>query len=59
MDTCRFRSSCSYFMDLKERRPVTLESVKREFCDNRYSRCARFMIYAADGEYHISRYLVS
>ena len=49
MGTCGFRSSCAYYNDLKDRKPLALMTVTEEFCDNNYSRCARFMIYEARG----------
>ena len=57
MITCEFRSSCGFYNDLKARRPVTLESVKEEFCDSNYSRCARFMVSKAQGPANVSKYL--
>ena len=57
MDTCEYRSSCTFYNELKERRPLTLESIKEEYCDSSYSRCARFMVYKTHGPYNVSKYL--
>ena len=57
MDMCEYRSSCAFYKELKERRPLTLESIKEEYCDSNYFRCARFMVYKANGPYNVSKYL--
>lgn len=57
MDICYYRSSCGYVDDLKQRRPVTLDSVKRLYCDSNYSGCARFMVSQVHGPTGVSAYL--
>ena len=57
MNTCEFRSSCSFYNDLKNRRPITLESVKEEYCDTNYSLCARFIVSQVHGPHYVSKYL--
>jgi len=57
MNTCEFQSSCTFYNELKERRPAILESIKEEYCDSGYSECARFMVFKARGPRRVSRYL--
>ena len=57
MVTCDFRPSCAFVEDLKQRRPVTLDSVKSRFCDSNYYSCARFMVAMVHGPTKVSRYL--
>ena len=57
MDTCRFRSSCTYVDDLRQRRPVTLDNIKKRYCDSNYFGCARFMVSQVHGPACVSRYL--
>jgi len=57
MDMCEYRSACAFYTELKERRPLTLESIKEEYCDGNYSGCARFMVYKTHGPYNVSKYL--
>lgn len=57
MDTCEFKSTCLFYNDLKERRPVTLRYIKDEYCDSNYSVCARFMVSKAHGRRHVPRCL--
>ena len=57
MDTCEFQTSCSFYNDLKERRPAILRSIIEEYCDSSYSACARFMVYKSHGPRHVSRNL--
>ena len=57
MNTCEFQSSCTFYNNLQERRPLILESIKEEFCDNRYSECARFLVSRVHGPGKVSKYL--
>lgn len=57
MDTCEFQSSCSFYIDLKDRSPVILKSIRDEYCDNAYSECARFIISKFHGPGQVSKYL--
>jgi hypothetical protein len=57
MKTCEFRSACGLYNDLEARRPITLESIKEEYCDTGYSECARYMISKARGPNNVSKYL--
>jgi len=57
MHTCEFQSSCTFYNELKERRPAILESVKEEYCESSYSECARFMVSKAHGPGRVSRFL--
>lgn len=55
MSPCEFLSTCTFYNDLKERRPAILESIKEEYCDSGYSECARFMVSKAHGPKRVSR----
>jgi hypothetical protein len=57
MNTCEFQSSCTFYNDLKERRPAILASIKEEYCDSSYSECARFMVSKAHGPVCVPKYL--
>ncbi len=57
MNTCEFRSSCALYIDLKGRRPITLDSIKKEYCDSDYSHCARFMVSKVSGPGSVSEFL--
>ncbi len=57
MKTCEFRPSCGLYNDLKSRRPITLESIKEEYCDTNYSECARFLVSKVHGPVNVSKYL--
>ena len=57
MKTCEFLSSCDFYNDLRKRRPITLESVKEEYCDSNYTQCARFMVSRLHGPGRVSKYL--
>ncbi len=58
MNACVYQSSCSFHNDLNEIRPAVLKSIKAEYCDNRYSKCARFVLSNTHGPRLVSRYLL-
>jgi hypothetical protein len=57
MNTCEYQLSCIFYNDLKENRPVILKSVKEEYCDSRYSECARYLVSKAHGPHTVSKFL--
>ncbi len=57
MSTCTFRSSCVLYKDLELIMPITLESIKTEYCDSNYSRCARYKIHESQGQCSVPRSL--
>jgi len=49
METCEYWSSCALFNEFQEKRLLTLDEIKEEYCAGNYSRCARYMIHRTHG----------
>jgi hypothetical protein len=45
MSPCRRRENCSFFNREMKNMPVTAELIKKDFCENNYSNCARNYLF--------------
>jgi hypothetical protein len=57
MNTCEFKSACTFYIDLQKRSPAILASISEEYCEGSYNECARFMVSMAHGPRIVSKYL--
>jgi hypothetical protein len=45
MSPCKRIESCSFFNRELKTMPVTAEFIKKDFCENEYSKCARNYLF--------------
>lgn len=49
MADCELIQGCIFFNDKMQNMPATAELLKKKYCKDSYSTCARFMIFKAMG----------
>jgi hypothetical protein len=57
MAQCKYLTNCPFFKETLEDMPAETELIKRTFCEDDYSKCARYMVFKALGAAKVPDYL--
>lgn len=58
METCEYWLSCTLFDEFQERKPLSLDAIKDDYCASNYSHCARYMIHRTYGPRKVPKSLL-